>query len=62
MPEVLNAWGEPVAPEDPDEIGWVPPEERSEVDSHPADNAMTDLVTGERDDDLNGWIVGDPVE
>jgi hypothetical protein len=41
MPEHVNAWGEPIEEvEDPDDIYWVPPEERKDSDDDPDANAL----------------------
>ena len=54
MPEEkLNAWGEPIEDEDPNDEYWVPPEERKDTDDDDPEgnsNAL-DADTG---DDLTG--------
>jgi len=47
----LNAWGEPVEPEDPDDEYYVPPEERKDIDEGPGSDALDD----ETGDDMEGW-------
>ena len=47
----LNAWGEPVEPEDPEDLFHVPVEERKDVDEGDDSDALDD-VTG---DDMDGW-------
>lgn len=59
---ILNAWGDPVEPDSPETNPyWVPPEERKLTDEDESANALTDPLTGEVSDDLDGWKRGDPV-
>lgn len=60
--EHLNAWGESVPQdEDPEDLYYVPPEERVDVDSGPASDALGADDHGiDTGDDLDGWKPGDP--
>ncbi len=60
--QILNAWGEPVEPDDADTNPyWVPEDQRQVTDEDEGANALTDPLTGEVDNDLDGWKPGDPV-
>jgi hypothetical protein len=56
-----NAWGDPIAPEDPDDPWWVPPAERKLSDEGPESDALGPDADGmDTGDDLDGWKPGDP--
>lgn len=57
MPEHVNAWDEPIEiVEDPDDIYWVPPEDRKDSDDDPDANALQSdpFDPDSIDDDLGG--------
>lgn len=48
-----NPWGEEIPQvEDPDDIHWVPPDQRKDTDDDPDANALLDPDTGDESDDL----------
>ena len=50
----INAWGQPIEQTElPDDIYYVPPEQRLDHDDDPSATALTNLITGEQDDDLS---------
>ncbi len=54
-----NAWGEPVDPENPSDVYWVPEDQRKDTDT---DDDLANALDDETGDDLDGWQPGDPIE